>query len=241
MNCTTVVALIESLYIMYTNCKLHLLSYSMLGCVPDPSSWEGPSLVIKACGPLLRMPLNMQGLLPVDISACLCWRANLSFHLFRLWEPFCSLWSPCILYELVVAFVCGRSPWPMPALLDVLVGALEGEGLCPPGGVLCLSPDWALPPAVWFACPILRISACLSGLACPPGGVSASPVLFPFCRKGYVSMCRLYQSLSLYHRVVSLSFRQECINVFLWVCLYPGISPLWKKSLKLTWNCPQCP
>ena len=62
------------------------------GCVPGPLSWEGPSLVIKACGPLLRVPLNVQGSLPVDIPACLCWRANLSFHLLRLWEPFCSLW-----------------------------------------------------------------------------------------------------------------------------------------------------
>ena len=31
----------------------------MWGCVPGPLSWEGPSLVIKACGPLLWMPLNV--------------------------------------------------------------------------------------------------------------------------------------------------------------------------------------
>ena len=146
----------------------------------------------------------------VSIPACLCQRSNLSFHWFKLWELCCSLWSPCILNELVVTFVCGRSPWPMPALLDALVGALEGEGLCPPGWGLCL-PRWLGLAA--------RRMICMSrGLACPPGGVSACPVFFPFCRKGYMPICRLYYwynwvlpvprsffSLSLYHRVVYLS------------------------------------
>ena len=123
---------------MYTNWKL---TYYFVGCVPGPLSGEGPNLVIRDRGSLLRMPLNLWGSLPVSIPACLCQRSNLSFHWFKLWELCCSLRSPCILNELVVTFVCGRSPWPMPALLDVLVGALEGEGLCPPGWGLCL-PRW---------------------------------------------------------------------------------------------------
>ena len=151
---------------MYTNWKL---TYYFVGCVPGPSLWEGSSLVIKACGPLLRTPLNMQGLLPVDISACLCWRANLSFHLFRLWEPFCSLWSPCILYELVVTFVCGRSPWPMPALLDVLVGALEGEGLCPAGWGSLLVP-WLGLAARHMICVSRTEDLCLPVGSCLPAG-----------------------------------------------------------------------
>ena len=149
-------------------------------------------------------------------------------HWFKLWELCCSLWSPCILNELVVTFVCGRSPWSMPALLDVLVGALEGEGLCPPGwGSLptgvgsLLAPDWALLPAIWL-CVLYRYP-------------------FPFCHKGYadVPLALDYFSLSSFllsfcHRVVYLSPFTRSVPRCILLSGYAytqGISLLGKKAL----------
>ena len=168
-------------------------------------------------------------------------RANLSFHLFNLWELCCSLWSPCILNVLVVTLVCGRSPWPMPTLLDALVGALAGEGLCPPGEGLCL-PIGPCLPAIWWL-----------GLVCSPYDwafpptiwLSTSP-LFPFAIR-VMPMCCLHYWIKC--RCIALSFHHECTNVFLALGLFPlspFLSPFTrsvpnsplrkKKSFKLTWN-----
>ena len=132
---------------MYTNWKLtycHIWCLSNVGCATGTSSGEGPSLVIKAHTPLLRMPLNVQGSLPVHIPACLCSRAGLSLYLLKLRQQGCSMLTPCILDALVVSLVCGRSLWPLPTLLDVLMG----DGLCPLGEGLCLLGP-VCPPSVW--------------------------------------------------------------------------------------------
>ena len=78
----------------------------------------------------------------------------------------------------------------MPTLLDVLVGALVGEGLCPLGEGVCLS-GTVYPPSVWA----LR-----------------APYPFPFYRKGcYIDVPLAPLDCS---QCIALSFCQECTNVF---------------------------
>ena len=129
----------------------------------------------------------------------------------------------------------------MPALLDVLVGTLVGEGLCPPGEGLCL-PVRSCLPAGWGLC--LLVGSCLPGMMtgyastlfpftvrvvsrcaacaiditgsclCP----DLSPFLSPFATGLYLSLLSLgvYQGVFLALDLFPLfSFCQECTNVFL--------------------------
>ena len=132
------------------------------------------------------------------------------------------LWLPCILDALVTSLVCRRSPWLMPALLDVLVGALVGEGLCPLGEGLCLPVGACMPTrSVWALC-AHRIMT----------------VPFVSFTVRVMPMCHLHKTLSS-----SPSFCQECINVFLCylgmpIHTVPRYLPSKEKKLWLTWNCP---
>ena len=146
----------------------------------------------------------------------------------------------------------------MPALLDVLVGALVGEGLCPPGeglclsGLVCLPSVWALhaPNSFPFAIRVIyRCATCTQSLSLYHRVVSwctismtgscLCPDLFPLLLSSAMYQCiACSRSLSS-----SLSFHQECINVYF--CYLGMPIPRYlsskEKSFKLTWNCPQRP
>ena len=125
---------------------------------------------------------------------------------------------------------------------------------CPPGGGLLLAPlTGSCPPSHILHVPYsVKVSACPSGLTCPPGGVSACPTdwvlsarhiscvshtpslfavrdIFRYatCTVDITGSC-LYPDLSPFLSPFTRSVL-ICISYTLWVCLYPGISPLGKK------------
>ena len=215
----------------------------MWSCAVGPLSGKGLSLVIKAHAPLQRMPLNVQGSLPVDIPACLCSRAGLFSICSSCENRCCSLWSSCILDALVV-FLC---------MWEVSLTTAHTPWLS------------------WLVSHWLRVSACPSGLACPSGHVClpyddcVCQYPFPFYHKGYNNVLLVPDLLPFYHRVVSLSFYHravcQCTNVLgfastqislplpqgcmlmyccisaIWVFLYYRYLPSWgKKSPVTVWN-----
>ena len=121
-------------------------------------------------------------------------------------HPWCTGCFPCV-WEVSLTDAC--SPW------HVLVGALAGEGLCLHWvrvSACLLGQGFYLPIGPGSSACLLGL-ACPPSLACPPGEGLCLPViylclscpdtLFPFYCKGYISMCHMHQSLSLYYRVVS--------------------------------------
>ena len=135
----------------------------------------------------------------------------------------------------VASFVCGRSPWPMPTLLDVL-------GWCPSG--------WGSLPTGWgslLACRVLPACRMMIG-PCPPTvwlGLSAHRMIgyagttFPFTVRVNIIDVPL-APLGLYVNVLSQGcpldeslLLSRSVSMYIsatWVCLYPGISPLRKKK-----------
>ena len=128
------------------------------------------------------------------------------------------------LCNLLASLMNWLQPWCVGGLLD----------RCPLSLMSWLGPSRVRVSARWGG-----VSACpLTGPCRPPYDcVYHTGTLFPLCRKGYADVLLALDHFSLSSFL--LSFHQECITVFsaLWVCLYPGISPLGKKAL---YHCNVC-
>ena len=155
-------------------------------------------------------------------------------------SPWCPGWRPR---------GWGSLPAGMGSLLAPLTGPcrppydLRVPGSCLPAGWGLLLAPYSFPFAVRVM-PICRLYYWYNWVL---------PVLFPFCRKGYADLSLvLLIWLGLACTQISLPLPQGCISfsllslgVYRGVFLLPGyaytqgISPLWKKKLKLTWNCPR--